>query len=265
MYLHRSVQKAIVIGLTLVLLFVFSGGVLAQSGEEGNVCVRDFQPGAVCTANDVRIEELTPVNVIETCSEGTPGEAEVVFEALVSADGSPDRYDIGLFLALDGGSARDGDSCLHDYLDPPLTSNPTYGDYNVDGVPDILDGPWLDNDGDMCGDIGTNTQVIKTLQQIRFACQDQDQDGSADISVCASWDNNTSTVCSDLSGSFPGTNSKCGCDLLNLPFSPTSVAMTGIWADAPAGLAGVATIVMVMLLALMTGVVLRRRRAGLEG
>lgn len=265
MFLHKSFHKGVVFCLTLVLLVVFSGGALAQSGVEGNYCVRDFQPGAVCTANDVRIEELTPVNIIETCSEGTPGEAEVVFEALVSADGSPDRYDIGLFVALDGGSARDGDSCLHDYLDPPLTANPTYGDYNVDGVDDILDGPWLENDGDMCGDIGTNTQVIKTLQQIRFACEDQDQDGFADISVCASWDNNAGTECSELSGAFPGTNSKCGCDLLNLPFSPTSVTMTGIGAGDSAWLAGVATVVMVMFLALMTGVVLRRRRAGLEG
>lgn len=265
MHLLKSFQKILVLCLTLVLLVVFSGAVLAQSGEEGNVCVSDFQPGAVCTANDVRIEELTPVNIIETCSEGTPGEAEVVFEALVSADGSPDRYDIGLFLALDGGSAQDGDLCLHDYLDPPLTVNPTYGDYNVDGVDDILDGPWLDNDEDMCGDMGTNTQVIKTLQTIRFACADQDQDGFADISVCASWDNNTNTVCSDLSGAFPGTNSKCGCDLLNLPFSPTAVTMSGIWAGDSTWLAGVASAVLVMVLALLTWVVLKRRHAGLEG
>lgn len=265
MSLHKSFHKGIVLGLTLVLLVVFSGGALAQSGEEGNVCVRDFQAGAVCTANDVRIEELTPVNIIETCSEGTPGEAEVVFEALVSADGSPDRYDIGLFVALDGGSARDGDLCLHDYLDPPLTANPTYGDYNVDGVDDILDGPWLDNDADMCGDMGTNTQVIKTLQTVRFACADQDQDGFADISVCASWDNNAGTVCSDLSGVFPGTNSKCGCDLLNLPFSPTPVTMSSIGVGDSARLYGVASAVVLMVLASLTWVVLRRRQTGLEG
>ena len=46
-------------------------------------------------------------------------------EVLVSADGSPDRYDIGLYLALDGGSALSGDSCFHDFLEPPLTAAPT--------------------------------------------------------------------------------------------------------------------------------------------
>src|SRR5688572_16566781 len=88
----------------------------AAQGETGNVCVRDYRSGAVCTANDVRIEALTVVSVIEDCLTGVVGETEVVFEALVSSAGSPDRYDIGLFLALDGGSARDGDSCYHDFL-----------------------------------------------------------------------------------------------------------------------------------------------------
>lgn len=78
----------------------------------------------MCTANDVRIEALNPITVVEDCASGTVGETEVIFEALISADGSPDRYDIGLYLALDGGSARDGDSCFHDYLEPPPDCHP---------------------------------------------------------------------------------------------------------------------------------------------
>jgi len=192
----------------------------AASGQTGNFCVRDFQSGAVCTANDVRIEELIPVSILEACGEGTIGETEVIFELLVSADGSPDRYDIGLYLALDGGSARDGDSCFHDYLEPPLTATPTLGDKNMDGVPDVDNGPWLENDGDQCGDIGTNTQVFKTLTALRFACVDNNLDGSVDVSVCTSWDNNANTTCSTVADAFPGTNSKCSCDSVELGISP---------------------------------------------
>jgi hypothetical protein len=82
-------------------------------------------------------------SIVESCDAGVPGSAVAQFEVFVSSVGAPDRYDIGLFVALDGGSARDGDACLHDYLEPPLSTTPTYGDKNGDGVPDIDGGPWL--------------------------------------------------------------------------------------------------------------------------
>lgn len=122
-------------------------------GQTGNFCVRDFQSGAVCTANDVRIQALNLLAIVETCDGGTPGFAQGDFEIFVSAVGAPERYDIGMFVALDGGSARDGNSCFHDYLQPPLTPTPTMGDNNGDGVPDVTGGPWLDADADACGDI----------------------------------------------------------------------------------------------------------------
>ncbi|HSR68552.1 MAG TPA: hypothetical protein VLU25_11475 [Acidobacteriota bacterium] len=211
------------IALAFAALALVSGthSAFAQ-GESGNVCVRDFRSGAVCTANDVRIEQLIVVSVLEDCSSGTVGETEVVFETLVSADGSPDRYDIGLFLALDGGSARDGDSCYHGFLSGAQTSTPTYGDKNMDGVDDLDGGPWWDGDtdSDSCGDIETNTQVFTTLPALRFACIDNNGDGSADVAVCTSWDNNTGSICSDVTEAFPGTNSKCSCDAVELGILP---------------------------------------------
>ncbi len=161
---------------------------------------------------------------------------------------------------MDGGSARDGDYCLHDYLESPLTTVPTYGDSNGDGIDDIDGGPWLDNDGDMCGDIASNTQVIKELQTIRFTCADQDEDGYADIAVCSSWDNNAGTACTALADAYPGTNSKCSCGLVNLPFAPTSVTMTGASAGSFTAGQAVGTSVGVVLLALFTLAFFRRRR-----
>jgi hypothetical protein len=190
---------------------------VAGSPEFGNVCVDDYQPSSNCTANDVRIEEFIPIQVIENCPDGVPGEAEIVFQVLVSADGSPDRFDIGLFIALDGGDAQTGDDCMHDFLDPPLTTTPVYGDANGDAVPDILDGPWWDGeapDKDTCGDIESDTQVIKTLVAVRIACVDTSvpPDGIVDLEACASWDNNTITDCNGVQEAFPGTVAKCSCD-----------------------------------------------------
>ena len=160
MFFNPSIHRALPV---LALLWVAAPAAVLAQGQTGNFCVRDFTPGAVCTANDVRIEALTVVSVVEDCLTGVVGETEVVFETLVSAAGSPNRFDIGLFLALDGNSARDGDNCFHEFLAPPLTATPTYGDKNMDTINDITDGPWWDGDTDGCGDIETNTQLFKTL------------------------------------------------------------------------------------------------------
>jgi uncharacterized repeat protein (TIGR01451 family) len=209
----RSISNLLAVSALLLL----PGGALLAQGETGDFCVRDYLANAGCSANDVRIEQLSVVSVVEDCETGVVGEATVIFEALVSADGSPDRYDIGLFLALDGGSAFDGDACYHDYLDPPLTATPVYGDDNGDLVDDIVDGPWWDgsgsgpDDSDTCGDIESDTQVIKTLAAISVVCADSNGDGSADVAVCTSWDNQVDNNCSSVQGAAPGAPSKCSC------------------------------------------------------
>jgi hypothetical protein len=196
------------------LLAVLAVALLPEPAQAqlGNFCVRDFQPGAVCTANDVRVQALNLVSIIEDCPSGIPGSALATFEVFISAVGAPDRYDIGLFIALDGGSARDGNSCLHDYLEPPLTPTPAYGDSNGDGIPDLNGGPWWDADADACGDIQSNTQLFKRVTSLRVACVDTNGNGFVDASVCTSWDNNTGSICGGLPDAFPGTNAKCGCE-----------------------------------------------------
>lgn len=190
-------MRSIGIGVVVSgMVLMFSGESSAQ--ETGNVCVRDYQGGAICTANDVRIESFNPVAIIETCTENEIGVAEMIFEATVTA-GEADRYDIGLFISLDENTARDGDDCYHDFFQ---SGDPAF----------------LDLDEDACGDMAASTEVIKTLQQIRFACVDRNMNGQADISACSSWDNNTNTVCSSVTEAFPGTPAKCGCQVLDLGF-----------------------------------------------
>lgn len=200
--------------LYIAVLAVTSVGVSAQ---EGDFCVADFVQPANCVANDVRIEEFTVVEILEDCLEGVEGEAEMILEVLVSSEGSPDRYDVGFFVALDGGSALDGDNCLHSYLAPPLDPEPDYGDANSDGIDDILNGPWWDADEDQCGDIRGDSQVISDDVQVRFACADLDDDGFVEVNACASWDlPNRNATCNGVEDAFPGTPSKCGCTMVEV-------------------------------------------------
>lgn len=229
-YTSKTILWKLLFGSLAVCCLLVLTPQQANAQEIGNVCVQDYKPGAVCTANDVRIKELRIVEVVKACNVAPDvGFLDVIFEALVSSEGSPDRYDIGLFLALDGGSALSGDSCYHDHLPPPITTSPVYGDKNGDGVQDIDNGPWWNgepNDADTCGDLETNSQVYRLTQQIRIACTDIDQNGAADIHVCTSWDNQTDGNCNGVANAFPGTPSKCGCAVVNFDFTPT--AITGI-------------------------------------
>jgi hypothetical protein len=194
--------------------------------ETGNVCVGDYRPGATCNAQDARIERLEVISITESCLDGVVGEAEVVLRAVVSPAGGPDRYDVGIFLALDNGSAIGGDMCFHAHLAGPLTTMPAYGDVDSDGKADIVDGPWWDGDGDGCGDIQSNTQIFVTLPPLRIACADVDGDGYVDLSAAASWDISTANLCNDVSGAFPSTSAKCSTQRVKVELLPVGPAVS---------------------------------------
>jgi hypothetical protein len=189
--------------------------------ETGAVCVRDFSAGITCSGMDVRITGITPLLILEDCPTGDPTTAQASLRIRIAA--FQNRYDIGLFLGLNGNSAVTGGQCLHDYLEPPLETSPTYTDSDGNGRPD-LSGPWLNAEpfepADDCGDIGSGTDDLKTLT-FRFACVDTNGDGSVDISACASWTNGTSSTCPNISGATPGSGTRCACDVVEtgVPFA----------------------------------------------
>lgn len=212
---------------TISMFGVLLGLVLWACGawaDTGNVCVQDLQPGATCVANDVHIDRLEIVSVNEACGTGVVGEAEVVLRALVSAVGSPSRYDIGVFLALDGASVLAGDLCFHSALPGSPTNTPVYGDFNSDGYPDLSGGVVWDGDGDSCADIAAGTQAFVTLPPLRIKCADIDSDGFVDLRAAVSWDISTSTACGSTAEAFPLTRSRCSNSLLALiPLTVLSV------------------------------------------
>ena len=182
--------------------------------ETGAVCVRHFSPGISCSEQDVRIGDVTVVAILEDCPTGDPSSAEASLKLRIE-NGNQTQYDIGVFLSLNGNSALSGTQCLHDYLEPPLTTSPTYTDSDGNGRPDLSGGPWLDaepsNPADDCGDIASGTDDLKTLT-FRFACVDTNGNGIVDISACASWHNGPASTCPNISGATPG---RCGCDVLD--------------------------------------------------
>jgi hypothetical protein len=195
------------------------------AAETGNFCAADYRPGVACSGNALWIERLEVMSVIESCSEGVVGEAEVVLRALLSAPNT-DVFDVGLFLALDGGSATNGDLCFHSHLAPVGTTQPKYGDQNSDGIPDLVDGPWWDGDGDPCGDIEGNTQAFVTLPPLRIACVDIDGDGYVDLDTVTSWDHNTLTSCFFKFGAYPLSNSRCAMRRVEVDSLPVGSAVS---------------------------------------
>ena len=108
---------------TLFGLFALLVAVLASQpavAQEGS-CIDDVTGRTnVCAAGDVQLIYLRNDEDM-TCMPGEP--VTLNLEAWLLAT-SLERYDIGLFLALDGGAANTG-SCQHYYLPPPLSSGGT--------------------------------------------------------------------------------------------------------------------------------------------
>jgi len=186
----RSLLTALaVVLIALAALAMGAGGASAQEGttwEWGNFCVKDYEKNAQCTAEDVKIADISP-SIQEACMAA--GDSATVLFDLEIASNSTTRYDVGIFIATGGGSALDGDMCYHDFLQP----NSATGPWDLTGG----SGPFKELEGgtnaDMCGDI-LSTDGIHTYRlqrEITVLCVDNDSDGIVDpFSICTSWDIN---------------------------------------------------------------------------
>jgi hypothetical protein len=217
-------MRRIAIALGTVLLTLGSAPALAQSGEEGAVCIHQFLPGISCTSTDISAAELAVVTIDESCEGGIPGSALVTFDTVL-ANSAAGMFDIALFLALDGGSALSGGNCYHDYLEPPLTTSPSYP---------ITNGPWPNSEpfdqNDECGDMEAGTELTKTLAApgapLRVECVDTNGNGTVDVSVCVGWRAGSSggqATCRDLSEALPAAGSRCNCERVELLPEPGAV------------------------------------------
>jgi len=204
-------------GAAALLLSVASSAIAVE-----NNCIQDVwkahnnSQNLTCSAKDVTLAQVSNICVGGDCSKHTcTSGQQVTFTAdFVLPLTAQTRYDVGLYLATDGGGgdgAKTG-QCA-DLVVTAANASQTFIN--------------LDSGQDACGDItdvpsGHNPQVIHGT--VTTACSDLDGDGKVNIPWCTSWRQpGSNEVCDTTSfassatwDAFPGSPSKCNCGNLNV-------------------------------------------------
>lgn len=215
---------------TLLGLFALLAAVPASqpAGAQEGTCIDDVTGRTnACAANDVQLCHL--MNDVETTCR--PGEPITLYLTVRLLATSLERYDIGMFLALDGGNADTG-SCQHDYISPPLASGGTCsvsgddctkdadcpagetctGGYNP-GSPGSPGGPFYNAEpedaADLCGDLEQDVDTYYRLAPVTVECVDSDGDGLLDIHTVVSWDDLKTNTCAGVGDAIPDTPTQC--------------------------------------------------------
>lgn len=219
------------IGLLVALTLVIALLASPPAGmAQGGTCIDDVTGRTNnCTANDVRISELRNSEDI-SCEAGSDVELNLRARLVGTSN---ERYDLGTFVALDGGDARTG-TCQQDYLPPPLSAGGTCsgsgqachwdgdcpageactGGYDpLSGAGPFFNAEAEEDENDLCGDIEQAVETFYDLVTVTVPCQDMNGDGYLDIGTCVSWDNQKNNTCVDVSGAIPNTKAKCNCEL----------------------------------------------------
>ncbi len=215
---------------TLFGLIPLVAGLLASqpAAAQERTCLDDVTGRTNdCVSTDVQIGVLLN-DEDASCMPGDPVTLNLTARLLAT---SLERYDIGLFLALDGGDARTG-ACRQSYLPPPLAAGGACsgsgaackkdadcplgetctGGYNP-GSTDSAGGPFYDAEpedaADECGDLepGVNTYLL--LPPVTVECTDSDGDGYLDIGTAVSWDGEANNTCENLDDAIPITAGNC--------------------------------------------------------
>lgn len=168
--------------LLLVILATVSLITPARTAS-AQTCMQDLAGfGLTCSASDVKVAIYHLIDGPLVC---VPGEdISVTLQAEMLAT-SFERYDIGLFVARDGGNALTG-SCYRDYLPPPLFPSPP----SCTGTPDPNSGigPYYnaecaDDPLDTCGDLPGGIIYLKNLQPITIKCADSSSTGQSTLDM----------------------------------------------------------------------------------
>ena len=167
----------------------------AQASQAASCAQTAFGGNLNCTAGDTGVAQITAINVTDPCTG--VGDTATIQLRLRIVSTANNRYDIGYYVALDGGDAYTGD-CFNGILTP------------VSATPDPASGvgPYLNSDGDGCGDIAQDVDNLVDLPPLNFSCTDADANGQLDISTVVSWTQSAMDVC-NAAPALPGNSSKC--------------------------------------------------------
>ncbi|TDI94916.1 MAG: DUF4215 domain-containing protein, partial [Deltaproteobacteria bacterium] len=209
---------------------VSGDGCTALCGLEvtSNGCIGPVTGLDNCVANDTGFVAFEVLNLIDGCTD--PNDTFTVELRGDVRTNAQARYDIGLWINLDGTDAISGATC-HRQILVPISADPN--DFpdpnNIIGLyRDLENTPTID----ICGDIEDSPTPEKNfvdLPALTFPCIDTNGNGFADISGCASWGQAKRTIdCRSVLDAIPGTASKCRCDTFSLIDIPVPSCGNGI-------------------------------------
>lgn len=157
-------------------------GVLSGAGTpdvETDVSCMGGLTGLNCTAEDIAIAHATSIEILDDgCAY--PGDTVTFSADFTVTTNATERYDIGLWFATDGDPNDDG---------------ATSGTCTVATPPYAPDPPWLNLDGDACGDINSTHNPLTPTVTITAVCHDHDANGQLDLPYCTSWDQQELSSC----------------------------------------------------------------------
>ncbi len=168
-----------------------------------------------CTANDVEITKVIPINPNEECTPGNIFDFQADVYVKTNAN---ERWDPTFYLPLTAESPQvvqgNNDNCS---IVLPMT-----GENPVEGAPANTD-----LDGDLCSDItkafGPDEYILANETITMLCTPDPNNPTKALFTYCAAWDNQDRDNCSYEAGTWadgttytpgqiPNTKSKCKCD-----------------------------------------------------
>lgn len=201
-------------------------------GLEQEKCMADAFGGSLnCTAKDIEVSQVVPVNPNQECVNGQV----FTFNANVTVKTNASvRYDTTFYLPrttkspmeLQGG-APNCSLLLPKASDAGENGQVAY----VNLEPKVKATDFLDTCGDITKANGTDSYTLMN-QPVTMLCQPSPTDPNrALFTYCAAWDQSKTLSCSadtNPPGAVPGTKSKCNCDsfAINVFIRPEPAAIT---------------------------------------
>jgi hypothetical protein len=172
----------------------------------------------VCATKEVYLD--TVVSDIMSCVKGE--------QVLVNIDASihfaSGRYDIGWYVATDGGDSLNG-TCVVNGLQEGTAYSVVAGPGSSTEVGYVSWSEDANGDNDSCGDVvidqGQSGNIdIPIIMNTPITCSDENDDGSLDFSICFTWrsqDNDGHCNIDNASTVTPGDASSCFCTRYDVP------------------------------------------------
>jgi hypothetical protein len=203
-----------------------------------------------CTANDVRIAEVTNIRdpqtggTLTSCNAGVPFSFIADFKIVTTS--SQARENIGLYIATNSTTQALTGSCVDNIISPPHAcaagSNISCGSDNYHETDPAPDNCGDTSSGDLSPTGGAGVQIV-TLKIDNFACTPPAGSNQLVLPNCTSWQIPGGTIeCISPSPAFPypfngpgtpptptavpGTKSKCNCGVIPLAVTVQSPSIT---------------------------------------